>query len=405
MENGKSMKVWSAAILIVCICCTTGAAENNKAAESDPATVAEVRTAVKKYLTLLTQEKWEAAAESCYCANDNERAASRAWAETASEHLAGDRLAVEMMGDQAKGAFTFTALPEMIDSAQVLLVKDRAMVIVNKDVRYPLIRVKSTWRISIEGVAKLEKKRPEMMALFYLSHLDRIKQFHALLEKQKREMLAAHIDFKNAREALALEATPEQLDREPSDATPAGALHRYLANCAAGRKDAASAMCSARGELAKELIETTTLNLSAEHTLYMAAVFRFGREGAEQILSGRITPELIAQSTAEEHDNTARVTLAPRLVLPMIKIEGHWKLDLSELCRTRHITDAQLIQFNLDVAKVYYLTAKELLDGKYDSPDAVNEMMVTKGFRLRDVNAKAPALKTGNSGESATTSD
>jgi hypothetical protein len=376
---------WTAATILLLTFCTSAIAQDKpRAAPADSIAAAEASAAVKKYLTLLTEEKWEAAADSCYCANDNERAASRAWAHMASEHYACDRLAVKHLGI-AQGSFSMTVPPESAGKSKVLLLKDRAMVTLNKDVRYPLLRVNGTWRISIEGLSKVQGRTPEMMTAYYLSQLDKTKKLHADLQWLDQHPVDPRLAAREAqaREAATLIPTAEQLEHPPADTTPAGALRQYLLYCGTKQTHAkAMAMCYAEGELAKGLIESLSLYAATKQDLYRAAVYRFGRAAADQILPEHLVSTLVDQCTFKEAGETAQATFPLGEIMPFIKIDGHWKLSMSEYCRLAGKTERDVFQSSAHSALVISTVAQDLLNSRYDSPDAVTASLKARGFRF-----------------------
>jgi hypothetical protein len=399
MTHAAMSRTWTVATIVILILCASARAHDAaRIAAADDPTAAAVRAQLKNYVSLLAEGKWEAAADSCYCANDYERSASRARAELVCEYYACDQLSVKLFGVDPRLKFALAFPPDTIDAAEVLLVGDRALVTVNKDARYPLLRVNGTWRISIEGLAKIAKVSPSMMAMMDLTRMPELKKRHAELEALDRRTPDAlrHLmkddrAIAQAREAAALIPTPAQLDHAPTDATPAGALQRYMLYCAAGRSHHAdaTAMCYAKGDLAAALVETTSLYGGVEHTFYRAAVFRFGRAGADRILPRHVSPQAIDQSTFEENGDAAAATLPSGVVLPLTRIRGHWKLNIGDLCRISGNNEKALIQQNAAVAKIMATTAQDLLNAKYDSPEAVIAAMTAQGMRFPSANPKS----------------
>jgi hypothetical protein len=387
MANLRIVWAWILVLGLAAFGGSAGAAEVAR----DGVAVAEARGHLKEYLALLMEGKWEAAAASCYSVNEYERVLARAKSEAMSEYYACDRLALKRFGKAlAGGRFSQAVSAEMIDKAEVTLAGDRALIAVDKDVRFPLLRVDGRWRVSMAAVAKLEEMSASLAAARYTKNVVQLKKLRTDLERLEKappaEELAKAGD--RAREAMALRPTAgaiAKMARDPGDATPEGALRLYVAYCAATRLDDAKAMCHATGERADALGESTGFYGGTEQNLYQVAVLRFGRAGADRILPHHLSPEVIDRSEFTTRGNVARAKLPWGELLPLVKVDGHWRFAVSEFCRMNGRSPESVIRMNADGGLIFNATAKELAAGKHESPEAAIAAMMEKGMRFPTV--------------------
>jgi hypothetical protein len=109
-------------------------------------------------------------------------------------------------------------------------------------------------------------------------------------------------------------------------------------------------------------------------------VFRFGRTAADHLLPRHLSAQAIEQCKFEETGDTARATLPDGSIMPLIKINSHWKLSLNEFCRVQGKTEAEIFKVNARSAFILSFVTTDLLDGRYHSPSAVIASINARGL-------------------------
>lgn len=332
---------------------------------SEVGQVAEVRAAMKSYFALLTAGKWEAAAASCYSTNDDEKAAARILAEWRSEYIRGQALAKKAGADVIR-SYPFKV--PTFDRSSIAVSANEARVSEDGNVGYVLIHVDGAWRISM-AADPMRHERPA-----------------AALEKSCRATIEM---FRESREELeklarARAAAAERPDNElllvlPSDATPSGALRRFAAYCAATRIEDAVALCQNRDKRETALASAIAFHFMTARYLHASCMFQLGEEATAKVFPSHLSYDMVDQCKFEIDGERALATLPAGEVLPLLKVNGHWKLATLELCRMKGMSAEEMFAAAKRSGEAFHVLGDEIRKGKLASSDAVIAVMKERG--------------------------
>jgi hypothetical protein len=175
------------------------------------------------------------------------------------------------------------------------------------------------------------------------------------------------------------------------DNTPQRALQRYTLFCSFLLPKDAEAMFVADGRTEKLIALGMSVTEATRQYLYAATHKTFGAAEADRVLPRHLTLAVAGRCKVMGKGDSAVVTLPWGELVPMTRVDGHWRMVAADYGRLNHKSIDALIERHNHDATVYQETGGAVLAGRFKTADELIASLRARGITSDEPEAASAA--------------